>query len=135
MDTINGITQPRTGDIAEAHVRRLNTPSDHSGEADSKTSPAGANPVAVDEASTTSTPQLTRQQVEDLVAELAAAMEQAAPDPRSVSFRHEEGILDFVIEITNRETGEMITQFPPEKILNMRERLDELVGMVIDRKI
>ena len=135
MDTINGITQPRTGGIAEARVRRPSTQSDPAGRADSKTNPAGANPVAVPEESTTSTLQLTRQQVEDLVAELAAAMEQVAPDPRSVSFRHEEGMHDFVIEVTNRETGEMITQFPPEKILNMREHLDELVGMVIDRKI
>ena len=37
----------------------------------------------------------------------------------------------FIIEVRNRE-GEVVRQFPPENLLNLARKLDDLSGMVID---
>ena len=39
-----------------------------------------------------------------------------------------------VVEITDRQSGEVIRQFPPEEVLQIRKKLDELVGMLFDKQ-
>jgi uncharacterized FlaG/YvyC family protein len=80
-------------------------------------------------------PALDFEEIREFVDRLAAALAEVAPEPRVVHFRAVEESEDVVIEVRNWETGELITQIPPEKILNLRARLDELVGTVVDRKI
>lgn len=41
---------------------------------------------------------------------------------------------DLVVEITNRESGELIRQIPSDEVLELRARLDELVGILFDKK-
>jgi flagellar protein FlaG len=41
---------------------------------------------------------------------------------------------DLVVEITNRESGELIRQSPSEEVLELKARLDELVGILFDKK-
>lgn len=41
---------------------------------------------------------------------------------------------DIVIEVTNRESGELIRQIPSEEVMELRARLDELVGIIFDKK-
>jgi flagellar protein FlaG len=41
---------------------------------------------------------------------------------------------DIVVEITNRESGELIRQIPSDEVLELRARLDELVGILFDEK-
>ena len=41
---------------------------------------------------------------------------------------------DIVVEITNRESGELIRQIPSDEVLELRARLDELVGILFDKK-
>ncbi len=71
----------------------------------------------------------------EAAAEFARKVEEtlskAAPHPYEVAFRVDEATNGFVIEIRNPD-GTMIRQYPPEKLLNLRRRLDELSGMVID---
>jgi len=41
---------------------------------------------------------------------------------------------DLVVKITNRESGELIRQIPSEEVMELRARLDELVGILFDEK-
>ncbi len=67
----------------------------------------------------------------NMVAEIQQTLDNTSPIPLRVGFRLDERADGFVIEIKN-ENGEVIRQFPPEKALNLRSKLDELSGMVID---
>ena len=64
-------------------------------------------------------------------AELKQHLE-ALDTQHSVGIRSDPDSGSAVIEIRDRD-GNLIRQFPPEKLLNLREKLADLSGMVIDR--
>jgi flagellar protein FlaG len=41
---------------------------------------------------------------------------------------------DVIIEVTDRKSGELIRQIPSEEVMELRARLDELVGILFDQK-
>ena len=67
----------------------------------------------------------------NMVTEIQENLNNTSHKPLKVGFRMDERTEGFVIEIRN-ENGELVKQFPPEKVLNLRSKLDELSGMVID---
>ena len=67
----------------------------------------------------------------NMVLEIQESLDSTSYKPLKVGFRMDERTEGFVIEIRN-ENGELVRQFPPEKVLNLRSKLDELSGMVID---
>ena len=73
----------------------------------------------------------TPAEMNQMAAEMQEILNMASEEPLSVQFREDERADGFVIEIRNRD-GNVVRQFPPEKVLNLRGRLDELSGMVID---
>ncbi len=92
----------------------------------------------VKSSSTSSQPTITKetldhQEVQQLADEMAEAIAVAGFEPRDVNLRYEVDANVFVIEVKEPETGELIMQFPPEELISMRERMDELIGMFIDR--
>ncbi len=42
---------------------------------------------------------------------------------------------DVVVKITAKDSGELIRQFPSDAILQLRNKLDDLVGMLFDGKV
>ncbi len=50
----------------------------------------------------------------------------------SVRYRIDEHTNDLVISLVNSNTDEVIRQMPPEAILKMRQRLEELLGVLFD---
>lgn len=56
---------------------------------------------------------------------------EAAPEQHKITFRPDETTNGYVIEVRDPD-GVVIRQYPPEKLLNLRRKLDELSGMVID---
>ncbi len=52
-----------------------------------------------------------------------------------LGFSVHEGTEDIVMEVTERESGELIRQIPSEEILALREKLNELVGLLFDKKV
>jgi flagellar protein FlaG len=52
----------------------------------------------------------------------------------NLGFSIHEETEDLVVEITNRENGELIRQIPSEEVLELQARLDELVGILFDKK-
>ncbi len=41
---------------------------------------------------------------------------------------------EIVVKIIDTDSGEVVRQIPPEEILNMRARIDEVIGMMVDEK-
>ncbi len=39
-----------------------------------------------------------------------------------------------VIQLTDGTSGELIRQFPPEELLELQAKLDDLVGLLFDKK-
>ncbi len=76
--------------------------------------------------------QLTADDMRTAVAEIQEAIDLSASEPLMVAFRPDDTSLSFIIEIRNTN-DELIWQFPSEKVLNLRSKLDELSGMVIDQ--
>lgn len=71
--------------------------------------------------------------------ELIEAIERANKALRGVDKRFEfsihEGTKQIMVKIINDETGEVIKEIPPEKILDMVAKMWELAGIIVDRKI
>ncbi len=40
-----------------------------------------------------------------------------------------------VIKVVDRDTGEVIREIPPEELLDIAARIDEMVGMLFDKRI
>jgi flagellar protein FlaG len=38
------------------------------------------------------------------------------------------------VSVTNRETGDLIREIPPEGVLNLMAKLDEMMGIIFDEK-
>lgn len=73
----------------------------------------------------------SQKDVESVVSQMQDALARATGEQYQVGFRQNEGSRDFVIEIKDQE-GKLVKQFPPEKVLNLQRKMDELSGMVID---
>ena len=69
-----------------------------------------------------------------VAAKLQKRIDEVAVDAHKVSIRNQEETNQFVIEIQDPD-GNVVKQFPPEKVLNLHQRLDDLSGMVIDEMI
>lgn len=40
-----------------------------------------------------------------------------------------------VIKVINEDTGEVVRQIPPEQMLDMFDKLDKMLGLLLDRKV
>ena len=103
------------------------------GTSEAKSSPSSQASAAGQSTEKGPVTRLHRDQVQDLAVKLQLALDEAAAEAHSVSFRVDPRTEDFVIEIHDPE-GELVKQFPPEIMLNLRQKLDELSGMVLDHK-
>ncbi len=75
----------------------------------------------------------TVEEIEDLSKELNSYMDDLQTN---LGFSIHEKIDDQVIvEITDRETGELIRQIPSEELLSIREKMAELTGLLFDQRI
>lgn len=52
----------------------------------------------------------------------------------SLSFDIDDKTNDIIVKVINRETGKLIRQIPPEELLKLRQKLEELVGVLLNKK-
>ncbi|WP_413374351.1 flagellar protein FlaG [Paenibacillus taichungensis] len=69
------------------------------------------------------------------VEELKKAIEAIQGPQKSLEFSVHKETHSIMIKVTNRETGELIREVPPEKLLDVAARMMELAGLIIDKKI
>lgn len=77
----------------------------------------------------TASDQLTTEDIFGSVAAFNEVFEQADV---GVRYRIDNSTQDLVITLVDRSTEEIIRQIPPEQILRMRQRLEELMGLIVD---
>ncbi len=82
------------------------------------------------------TPALTTtyEETVEVAEKLQNRINEVASAPHKVSIQQDESTEQFVIQIQD-PNGEVVKQFPSEKVLNLHQKLDDLSGMVIDEMI
>ena len=50
-----------------------------------------------------------------------------------LDFEEDEETEDLIVKVMNRDTEELIRQIPPEAMLQVAKRMDELTGLFVDR--
>ncbi|HPF70502.1 MAG TPA: flagellar protein FlaG [Candidatus Krumholzibacteria bacterium] len=76
-------------------------------------------------------PDQVRKDLDEALAKLSQALEKVRPQPYRVAFEEDSSSGRMIIKIKNAD-GEVVKQYPPEKLLNLHQRMDDLVGMVVD---
>lgn len=76
-------------------------------------------------------PDLDPQQAREYAQHVEEVLQRAIPAPHKITFRRDETTKSFVVEVRNPD-GSLVRQYPSEEMLNLRRKLDELSGMVID---
>ena len=75
---------------------------------------------------------LTRKDVEDMV----EALEDFANTVQTrLNFTIDDGTEDVVVKIMDKETDEVIKQFPAEEILELREKMQDLSGLLFSTNV
>ena len=74
------------------------------------------------------------EEAQAVVEKLQNRIDEISADPHKVSIRTDEETKRYIIQIQDPE-GNVVKQFPPEKVLNLHQKLDDLSGMVIDEMI
>lgn len=54
---------------------------------------------------------------------------------RSIRFSIDEHSKEIVVKIVDKTNGEVITQLPPEDILKLKERLEEMAGLLVEKTV
>ena len=76
--------------------------------------------------------QLTRKDVEDMV----EALEDFANTVQTrLNFSIDDDTEDVVVKIMDKETGDVIKQFPAEEILELREKMQDLNGFLFSTNV
>jgi uncharacterized FlaG/YvyC family protein len=76
-------------------------------------------------------PAIDPQAAREYIEQVQEVLDRVAPAPHKITFRRDDTTNGFVIEVRNPD-GSMIRQYPPETLLKLRRKLDEMSGMVID---
>jgi flagellar protein FlaG len=50
----------------------------------------------------------------------------------SVRFENDQEVQELVVKVVDRETNEVIRQIPPEELMNLAQRLNDLRGNIVD---
>lgn len=74
-----------------------------------------------------------REQIEGLVDAVNEKL-QSMPET-SIQFLIDNDSGDVIVQIVDVKTDEVIRQIPPEEVLQISERLDELKGLILDRSV
>ena len=99
--------------------------------------------VAIDKSSNTDTkaalPQRPLQKetrsTEEIHKDIEVINNQLKAMNRTIEFSIDSSSKDIVIRVMDKESGELITQIPAEGILRLREHLDEMTGLLVEKKV
>lgn len=71
----------------------------------------------------------------ETIAELNKAIEAIQGPQKSFEISVHKETHAIMIKVLNKETGELIREVPPEKILDLAAHMMEITGMIIDKKV
>jgi uncharacterized FlaG/YvyC family protein len=73
-------------------------------------------------------------ELEEAVTDVNTLLRESGIETHDVGLAYREDVDDPVVEVRDRESGELLAQFPPESVLTMRQRMREFLGTLLDRK-
>ncbi|MEW5761982.1 MAG: flagellar protein FlaG [Bacillota bacterium] len=71
-------------------------------------------------------------QLQDFVARLNLMLELTWYDLR---FRIHDATHEIIVQVVNRDTGEVVREIPPKKVLDMWAEMKRLIGILMDEKV
>jgi len=84
-------------------------------------------------------PQRTLQEesrsADEIQQDIAEINDQLKSMNRSIRFSVDERSKDIVVTVVDKNTGEVVMQLPPEEILRLRERLNKMSGLLVEKQI
>jgi flagellar protein FlaG len=54
---------------------------------------------------------------------------------RQLDFALNDRFKELVVEISDRQSGEVVKQIPSKEFMQLRERLNDLLGVFVDEKV
>lgn len=54
---------------------------------------------------------------------------------RTIRFSIDEELQDVVVKVVDKSNGEVVSQIPPEGVLRLRERIRDMAGLLIKKKV
>ncbi len=54
---------------------------------------------------------------------------------RTIRFSIDEELQDVVVKVVDKSSGEVVSQIPPEGVLKLRERIRDMVGLLVEKKV
>lgn len=93
------------------------------------------NPQSVAQITALSGTNRQQQTIEDTVQQLQKAIDAIQGPPRTLEFSIHEKTNAIMIKVLNKETGDLIREVPPEKILDLAARMMEITGIIVDKKV
>ena len=75
------------------------------------------------------------QSADEIQQDIAKINDQLESMNRSIRFSVDEGTKDIVVKVVDENTGEVIMQIPPEEMLKLRERLNEMSGLLVRKQV
>lgn len=72
---------------------------------------------------------------EDFREAVQSANERLAESGRQIAVSVDKATDTVVVQVTDRDSGEMIRQIPPEAALQITRNIDRLTGILIDRSV
>ncbi|MFC1746877.1 flagellar protein FlaG [Candidatus Neomarinimicrobiota bacterium] len=69
----------------------------------------------------------------EIIGELNQFAEEVAPT--KIAFDVDEATGKDIIKVLNKETGEVIRQFPPEDLLTLAAKMQEISGLIFNREV
>ena len=72
---------------------------------------------------------MDREQMEEVKDKINEAL---APINIALNYEMKDEIEKVVVEVRNRDTEELIRKIPPEEMLRMAKRMEEMVGVLVD---
>ena len=95
--------------------------------------PTALNPPAR-EADGETTEQVGSAELTALVQDMNDELHSLTRGERDIALVWDDDIEEMVVQVKERESGEVITQWPPEEIVAMRVAFRQMIGMMVDQK-
>ncbi len=78
--------------------------------------------------------QIDPQEMEKVVAEVQTRMDAIGSKLQFGIHKHAD-VPDLVVQITDRDSGDLIKQFPAEEVIQIRAKLNDLMGLLFDKQV
>lgn len=54
---------------------------------------------------------------------------------RSIRFTIDEDSKEIIVKVVDKISGEVISQIPPEEMIRLKERIDEMAGLLVEKTV